>query len=544
MVAELIEQAVRSGPQLAMLGPFEVHIDGGPPLPMGGLRERALLAVLALHANEVVSKDRLIDELWGEHPPDRPAHAVDVFVSRLRRALGESRDRLVTRAPGYVLKLGFEELDSARCKRLYDAGRAALAAGDAPSAVAHLDEALSLWRGDPLDDFTYEPFAQATIAQLQELRISCREERIEADLALGRHAEVVSELEAVVREHPFRERPHAQLMLALYRCGRQADALDEFQRARRMLVEQLAVGQPSATLRELERAILRQDTSLDPPGGRGGERHRPGRSRSASSETQIEPGRADAQFEAMVRQRTATLLVGKLLSAGPTDPETARRSMAAARQRAEEIVVRHGGAFVGALGGELVWVFGVPLVREDDVVRALRAADELRTELTGEAGPSTLTVLGRVSPPERSSPSQPATCSANCDLAQAGDDAFGSDASSYTSRSSTSRLSGGEERSSRSARATSRRRGSARGGFCSAAPGGSNRPPQTAACGTPATAPARWPAIAHILFQNHQHLPEGSRQHVEMPDRRIFARIRSCSAIHAAAQSPVRVPRR
>jgi DNA-binding SARP family transcriptional activator/tetratricopeptide (TPR) repeat protein len=378
--------------ELGLLGPFQVRIDGGPPLPLGGLRQRALLALLALHANEVVSKDRLIDGLWGEHAPAKAGHTVQVFVSRLRSALGGAGERLLTRPPGYVLELGMDELDSARCEQLYEAGRSALAGGDAAGAAALLGEAQALWRGPPLADFTYEPFAQAAIARLEELRVSCREELIEAGLILGRHAELVADLEALVREQPFRERPRGQLMLALYRCGRQADALEEFQRARRMLVEQLAV-EPGAALRELEQAILRQDESLELPAAGASAALDPSADAGPTKEDQGEAARSDAPFEVMVR-RTATILVGRLSTAAPADPETARRSMAAARERAEEIVSRHGGAFVGALGGELVWVFGVPLVREDDVLRALRAADELRGQLTGwpEPAPHGLTV--------------------------------------------------------------------------------------------------------------------------------------------------------
>ncbi len=380
--------------ELGLLGPFQVRIDSGPPLPLGGLRQRALLAVLALHANEVVSKDRLIDELWGERAPAKAGHTVQVFVSRLRSALGGAGERLLTRPPGYVLELGMDELDSARCEHLYEAGRAALAAGDAAAAAALLGEAQALWRGPPLADFTYEPFAQAAIARLEELRVSCREELIDAGLALGRHAEVVAELEALVREQPFRERPRGQLMLALYRCGRQADALEEFQRARRMLVEQLAV-EPSAALRELEQAILRQDESLELPAAASPAATAPAEGVGPSHDAQPQAGPADVRFDAMVR-RTATVLVGKLSTAGPADPETARRLMAEARGRAKEIVGRHGGAFVGALGGELVWVFGVPLVREDDVLRALRAAEELRGQLTGWPEPAPHGLIVRI----------------------------------------------------------------------------------------------------------------------------------------------------
>jgi DNA-binding SARP family transcriptional activator len=229
---------------------------------VGGVRQKALLAVLVLNANEVVSTDRLIDELWGENAPASAVHTIQVFVSRLRRALQGAAKRLVTRQPGYVLELAIDELDAARYERLYDAARGALAGGDAAHAAELLREAQALWRGRPLVEFSYEPFAQATVARLEELRASCREELLEAELALGRHAEVISDLEALVLEQPLRERPRAQLMLALYRCGRQAEALETFRDGRRILVDELGL-EPSPALRELEQAILRQDPSLE-----------------------------------------------------------------------------------------------------------------------------------------------------------------------------------------------------------------------------------------------------------------------------------------
>ena len=248
--------------ELGFLGPLEVRIDGGAPVAVGGARQKALLAVLALHPNEVVSADRLIDELWGDNAPATAAHTIQVFVSRLRAALATAAGRLITKAPGYMLELGADDLDVFRCERLYDRASTELAAGDARGAVELLREAELLWRGPPLADFTYEPFAQAAVARLEELRMTCREELIDAELAVGQHAAVVPRLEALVREQPFRERPRGQLMLALYRCGRQADALDAFQQARRMFLDELGL-EPSPALRALEQAILHQDPSLD-----------------------------------------------------------------------------------------------------------------------------------------------------------------------------------------------------------------------------------------------------------------------------------------
>jgi DNA-binding SARP family transcriptional activator len=261
----------RVGDQLrvGLLGPFELRHGGGEPLALGGLRQRALLAILALPPNEVVSTDRLIDSLWGESPPSDATHTVRVFVSRLRQALGPSRGRLVTIAPGYRLTLDAVEIDAERSERLYNEARAAMAALRPADAAAKLSEALALWRGPPLADFTYEAFAQGTIARLEELRVCCREELVEAQLALGHHTEVVQALEVLIAQHPVRERPRGQLMLALYRCGRQAEALDAYQQARHMLVEKLAI-EPSGALRRLEQAILEQDPALSVPAASDG----------------------------------------------------------------------------------------------------------------------------------------------------------------------------------------------------------------------------------------------------------------------------------
>jgi DNA-binding SARP family transcriptional activator len=245
--------------EFRILGPLEVW-DGGGEVSLGGPKPRALLAVLLLHPNEVVSADRLIDELWGEDSPERAAAALRVNVSRLRKALPQ--DVLTTRSPGYVVRVEREELDLDRFERLVDEGRGLHARGQAADASERLREALSLWRGPALADFAYESFAQAAIARLEEIRLAAVELRIDADLVLGRHDELVGELEALVAEHPLRERLRRCLMTALYRSGRQAEALDAYQDARRALVDELGID-PSVELQELEGAILRQDPSLD-----------------------------------------------------------------------------------------------------------------------------------------------------------------------------------------------------------------------------------------------------------------------------------------
>ena len=248
--------------EFRVLGPFEVS-ERGRPLEVGAGKQRALLALLLLRGGEVVSTDRLIDALWGEDPPPSALNSVHVYVSHLRKALGNGH--LETRGHGYLFMLEPDQLDLDRFERLLGDGRALLAAGEPGQAAETLRAALALWRGPPLSDFASEPFAQVEIARLDELRLAALEERIEADLALGRHAELVPELEALVRESPLRERLRAQLMLALYRTGRQAEALEAYQAARRMLAEELGL-EPGRSLQELERAILRHDAQLDPPG--------------------------------------------------------------------------------------------------------------------------------------------------------------------------------------------------------------------------------------------------------------------------------------
>ena len=250
--------------EFRLLGPLEVT-EHDRPLEIGGGKQRSLLAVLLLHANEVVSTDQLIDALWGESAPATVAKSIQVYVSRLRKQLGDGP--LVTRPPGYLLRVDPSELDIARFEQLVaEAGSA-----DPETAARKLRQALALWRGPPLADLAYEPFAQSEIARLEELRLGALEQRIDAELATGRHAELVGQLEALAKQHPQRERLSAQLMLCLYRCGRQAEALETYQSARRALVDDLGI-EPGRPLRELHRAILLQDPALDPPSRRSPDR--------------------------------------------------------------------------------------------------------------------------------------------------------------------------------------------------------------------------------------------------------------------------------
>jgi DNA-binding SARP family transcriptional activator len=247
--------------EFGILGPFEAR-ENGRALAIGAGKQRALLALLLLDAGEVVSSDRLIDALWGEHPPASALNSVHIYVSQLRKVLGEGC--LITRGRGYLLALEPGQVDLGRFEHMLGEGRELLAAGEAKRASEVLHAALALWRGPPLADLALEPFAQGEIARLEELRLTALEERIEADLALGRHGELVPELEALVRANPLRERLRAQLMLALYRSGRQAEALETYRRARVTLVEEVGL-EPGRRLQELERAILSQDPTLDLP---------------------------------------------------------------------------------------------------------------------------------------------------------------------------------------------------------------------------------------------------------------------------------------
>jgi DNA-binding SARP family transcriptional activator len=241
--------------EFRILGPIEV-VDDGAGLPLGGRNQRAVLALLLLNVDEVVSTDRMIDALWGEQPPRTAPTSLQNTVSRLRKLLGP--DRLVTKPPGYVLRLQEDRLDVERVRQLADEARAM----DASDRAKLLREAESLWRGPPLADFAYDAFAQASIAQLEELRLSVLEERIEAELELGGHADLLGELEALVAQHPLHERLRGQLMLALYRAGRQADALQAYQDARRSLLAELGID-PGPALQRLHSAMLRQERSLE-----------------------------------------------------------------------------------------------------------------------------------------------------------------------------------------------------------------------------------------------------------------------------------------
>jgi DNA-binding SARP family transcriptional activator/tetratricopeptide (TPR) repeat protein len=344
-----------------ILGPLEV-LSGEQPLAVPRAQHRALLLALLLSPNEVVSTDRLIDALWGESPPATAMTALQGHVSQLRKLLPP--ERLVTRSPGYLLRVEPGELDTDRFETLRRQGRAALDGGRPEDAVAELRQAVALWRGAPLADVAYLAFAAGDIARLEEQLAETIEERIHAELSLGLAAELVGELEGLVRSEPFRERRRAQLMLALYRAGRQADALQVFQDGRRRLVDELGIA-PGPELQELQRKILAQDPSLRAPERRPAAR---------------EPVRES--------RRTATVLaVGIVLET--TDPEVFRSSCERALEAIRLTAIRHGGMVERELGDLCVCVFGAAAAQEDAPVRAVRTALELRNSLQIRAGAAT-----------------------------------------------------------------------------------------------------------------------------------------------------------
>ena len=335
-----------------LLGPIEAE-RAGAPIGLGGPKPRTLLAVLALEPGRVVSVDRLVEALWPGDPPETAAHAIQVYVSQLRKTLGPV---IATRAPGYELELTPERVDLQRFARLAQDGRAALEGGDPVAAEGALREALALWRGPALADFLYEPFAQTEIARLEELRTVVLEERIDADLALGRHAELVSELEALVSAQPLRERPRAQLMLALYRSGRQADALAAYRSARETLVEELGID-PGPGLRELEAAILRQDESL------------------LLEEAPL--ARPAMQFRRLV----TILFVDVVESMGlaeTLDPEALGTVLRSYFGSVSTAIAWHGGTVEKYAGDAVMAAFGIPVSHEDDALRAARAALDIK----------------------------------------------------------------------------------------------------------------------------------------------------------------------
>ena len=345
--------------QVRILGPFQLE-DGGRRITIGGARQRAVLADLLLHANEVVPSEQLLVDLWSEDSPPSAANALQAAISRLRRVLPPGR--LLTTAPGYALRIFPAELDAKQFEQLISEGRDALHGGAPAEAARTLDQALSLWRGPPLADFRYEPFAQAEMARLEELQLTCLEERIEAHMVLGSVAALTAELQRLVSEYPLRERLRGQLMLALYRSGRQAEALEVYREFRITLQEELGL-EPSPQLRQLEAAILRQDSVLSHP-----------------STTSGAP---------LARRPVTVLCVARQMESNSgmaLDPEAREVVNEHSVAGLTAVLERYGGKLAINAGERLMGVWGVASLHEDDALRAARASLQARDALDSEAG--------------------------------------------------------------------------------------------------------------------------------------------------------------
>jgi len=331
--------------EFRLLGPLEVLSDG-QSLPIGGSKQRGVLALLLLAPNEVVSTDRLIDEIWGHRPPKSVEASLQNCISNLRAVIG--RELIETRPPGYLLKVDAGSVDALRFEHALDASREL----DPPERAAALREALALWRGQPLGDLELEGAARAAVSRLDELRLAALEQRIEAELALGHHDAILGEIEALAVRHPARERLRHLQMLALYRAGRQRDALRVYQEVRLELLEEFGL-EPSESLRTLERMIIGHDPAL-----------------------RLSPDARDGSLHEPLKRNVvvAIMEVVDLDGAGPA----ARRAAAAALAEIAMVIERHGGSVQQLLAEELVAVFGAPHAHDDDTSRALRAVIEAR----------------------------------------------------------------------------------------------------------------------------------------------------------------------
>jgi DNA-binding SARP family transcriptional activator len=334
-----------------LLGPLEVW-DRGRGVELRRPKQRALLAILLLRGREAVSSDALIDALWGESAPRTARAALQNYVAQLRRALGPGV--LVSQSGGYLLDVAPEQIDLGRFERLVSESREL----EGEARVAKLQEALSLWQGPPLADLAYEPFAAAEVSRLEELRTSTLEDLIDAQLTVGAGAELLDRLDALIGAHPFRERLRGQRMLALYRDGRQAEALEAYQEARRTLLDDLGI-EPGTALRELEQAILRQDPSLDAP---------------------VRAPRKEA-VPPEERRKVVTVLFADIACPDTFDPELLRNTSLDALARMRAVLEGHEATIEQRAGDEVMAVFGVPRSHEDDSLRAAHAALELQTEI-------------------------------------------------------------------------------------------------------------------------------------------------------------------
>ena len=389
---------------VGLLGPLQVVRDG-ETVRIAAPKQRALLALLALEVGQTVSTDELADSLWRGEPPDSAATALQVYVSQLRKLVG--RDAIGTRRPGYALDLGRDAVDVGRFERLVTDGRALLAAGDADGAVGMLGEAIELWRGQALAEFVYEDWAAAPARRLEELRLVALEDRLDAKLQTGRGGDLTGELEQLVAQHPLRERLRGQLMLALYRGGRQADALTAYQDARRALVDELGID-PSPALVEFERRILVQDPSLLAAGSSApvevSRADRVPAVRLSKNPAAIvvcsacdSPVPAEAKFcpecgaavasrdheTGREQRKLVTVLfcdiVGSTALGERLDAEVVRVVMSRFFASVSAVISRHGGSVEKFIGDAVVAMFGIPTIHEDDALRAVRAAEDIRT---------------------------------------------------------------------------------------------------------------------------------------------------------------------
>ena len=362
--------------EYGILGPLLARVDG-VAVDLGGARTRAVLAVLLLERNTVVSVDRLVDLVWGEEPPATAETALQGHVSRLRQMLGPAA--VETRPPGYLLRVVAGDVDVERFDALV-----ARARGAPPPEAGHLlREALGLWRGTALADLADEPFAEATVARLEGSRIDALEARIEADLGDGRQQSLVGELEALIAEHPYRERLHGLLMLALYRSGRQAEALAAYRSARMALDEGLGID-PGPELQALELRILNQDPALAAPTAAAAAMTP--ESVPAEPPTPAAPPTLAAPTVAGgVSRKTVTVVFADV--AGSTslgeqlDPEMMRALMSRYFAAMKTTLERHGGTVEKFIGDAVMAVFGIPALHEDDALRAVRAAEEMQATL-------------------------------------------------------------------------------------------------------------------------------------------------------------------
>lgn len=362
--------------EFRMLGPFEVR-RAGEVVPLGPGRSAALLAMLLIHANEVVAADRLVEELWAGEPPATAPHALQVHVSSLRKLLGAGA--IVTRRPGYLLPVPAGACDAVRFESLLAGGGRALEDQAAADALRLLDEALALWRGPVLADLADQPFVATEATRLEELRLVATERWVDAGLALGRHAELVSELEGMVRRYPLRENVWSQLIVALYRSGRQADALRTYQRLREVLAEELGL-EPSPELRRLEGMVLRQDRELATPAAS----EISGAGQAALSGPVTEPG-PDAAEGDVEEVRAVTALFADLVGSTPLAEQLAPEELSLIVNGAVERMASCAGALEGTvasrMGDGILALFGDRAAHEDDTERAVRAGLRILEEV-------------------------------------------------------------------------------------------------------------------------------------------------------------------